>query len=135
MTPILSSSYRLGRSLAGSDWHRAALIRLGLPLAALVPPLAEGDLWIQHPLTSVVNLLIDVGLIGAGALMSADAEQRVTGWILIASGVTHPLGWADEWPWGPWPLYSAVFGYLWLTLAAWASLRFPQPRMTKHGRR
>jgi signal transduction histidine kinase len=139
MTPVLSSSLlaRLwtDRSPAAGSWHRTVLVRLGLSLAALAPALAEGDLWFRHPLTSVVNLLVDVGFVGAGALLSADAEQRVTGWILIASGVTRPLGWADEWPWGPWPLYSAVFGFLGLTLGAWALLRFPQPRMDARGRR
>jgi signal transduction histidine kinase len=110
-------------------------VQAALVLAVLVPGLAEGGLWVRHPLTTVVNLLVSAGAIGAGALLAGDAEQRVTGYVLIASGVARPLGWADEWVSGPGPLYSAVFGYLSITLSAWALLRYPAPAMGHRRRR
>lgn len=123
-----------GHLLFGGGWVRSLLIRLGLVFAALLPGIAEGGMWTRHPLTTVVNLFVSIAFVGAGALMSADAEQRGTGRILIAAGVTIPLDFADEWAWGPWPLYAAVFGLAGLTLGAWALLRFPRPGLSAHGR-
>ncbi|GLY85726.1 sensor histidine kinase [Actinoallomurus iriomotensis] len=102
--------------------------------AVLVPAVAEGGLWVRHPLTTVVNLLVSAGAIGAGALLAGDAEQRVTGYVLIASGVARPLEWADEWASGPGPLYAQVFEYLPITLTAWALLRYPSASLGRHRR-
>ncbi|GAA4493363.1 hypothetical protein GCM10023191_030700 [Actinoallomurus oryzae] len=110
-------------------------VQAALVAAVLVPAVAEGGLWVRHPLTTVVNLLVSAGAIGAGALLAGDAEQRVTGYVLIASGVTRPLEWADEWASGPGPLYAQVFEYLPITLTAWALLRYPAPSLGRHRRR
>jgi signal transduction histidine kinase len=104
---------------------RPLTVQAALVLAVLAPAVAEGGLWVRHPLTTVVNLLVAAGAVGAGALLATDGDQRVTGYVLIASGVARPLGWADEWVSGPGPLYAAVFGYLSITLSAWALLRYP----------
>jgi hypothetical protein len=104
---------------------RPLAVQAALVLAVLAPAVAEGGLWVRHPLTTVVNLLVAAGAVGAGALLATDGDQRVTGYVLIASGVARPLGWADEWVSGPGPLYAAVFGYLSITLSAWALLRYP----------
>ncbi|MDN3353839.1 ATP-binding protein [Actinomadura sp. DC4] len=139
MTAALSST-RAGRAqatvLPGHGWRLKPLaVRVALVLAVLVPALAEGGLWVRHPLTTVVNLLVAAGAVGAGALLAGDVQQRVTGYALIASGVVRPLGWADEWVTGPGPLYSAVFGYLSITLTAWALLRYPGSSLGRFRRR
>jgi hypothetical protein len=59
------------------------------------------------------------------------ARHRGTGWALVLSGVARPLGLVDAWPSGPWPLYSVVFGYLDNVFAAWALLRYPEPRLSR----
>ncbi len=120
---------RAAARLAGERRLRPLAVRVALVLAVLVPGAAEGGLWVRHPLTTVVNLLVAGGAVGAGALLAADTQQRVPGYALIASGVVRPLGRADEWVSGPGPLYSAVFGYLSITLSAWALLRYPGPRL------
>ena len=129
MTAALSST-PAGRSQAaarpgGGQRLRPLAVRAALVLAVLVPGLAEGGLWVRHPLTTVVNLLVAAGAVGVGTLLAGDVQQRVTGYVLIASGVVRPLGRADEWVSGPGPLYSAVFGYLSIIFAAWALLRYP----------
>jgi hypothetical protein len=139
MTAALSST-RAGRSQATvrpGDGRRLRplAVRAALVLAVLVPGLAEGGLWVRHPLTTVVNLLVAAGAVGAGALLAGDVQQRVTGYVLIAPGVVRPLGWADEWVSGPGPLYSAVFGYLSITLTAWALLRYPGAALGRLRRR
>jgi signal transduction histidine kinase len=138
MTAALSS-LRAGWSQAAArpDGRRLkpVAVRAALVLAVLVPGLAEGGLWVRHPLTTVVNLLVAAGAVGAGALLAGDVQQRVTGYALIASGVVRPLGWADEWVSGPGPLYAAVFGYLSITLTAWALLRYPGPTLGRFRRR
>ena len=138
MTAALSSSRaRRSQATAGTDGRRLkpVAVRAALVLAVLVPGLAEGGLWVRHPLTTVVNLLVAAGAVGAGALLSGDVQQRTTGHVLIVSGVIRPLGWADEWVSGPGPLYSAVFGYLSITLTAWALLRYPGPGLGRFRRR
>ncbi|MCW2864812.1 MAG: hypothetical protein JWP48_6520 [Actinoallomurus sp.] len=122
------------RAAGGQRWKPVA-VQAALVLAVLVPGIAEGGLWVRHPLTTVVNLVVSAGAIGAGALLAGDAEQRVTGYVLIASGVARPLRWADEWVSGPGPLYSAVFGYLSIVLTAWALLRYPSSAMGRRRRR
>jgi len=87
----------------GLERWKPVVVHAALVLAVLIPAVAEGGLWVRHPLTTVVNLLVSAGAIGAGALLAGDAEQRVTGYVLIASGVTRPLEWADEWVAGPGP--------------------------------
>src|SRR4051812_463194 len=138
MTVALSSLWA-GRfqATARPDGRRLkpVAVRAALVLAVLVPGLAEGGLWVRHPLTTVVNLLVAAGAVGAGALLAGDVQQRTTGHVLIASGVVRPLGWADEWVSGPGPLYSAVFGYLSITLTAWALLRYPGPALGRFRRR
>jgi signal transduction histidine kinase len=133
-------STRTGRSrpsawTAGSPRWRSVTVQAALVSAVLVPAVAEGGLWVRHPLTTVVNLLVSAGAIGAGALLAGDAEQRVTGYVLIASGVTRPLEWADEWASGPGPLYAQVFEYLPIALTAWALLRYPTVSLGRHRRR
>jgi signal transduction histidine kinase len=139
MTAALSSA-QAGRSQAttrpgdGRRLRRLA-VQAALVLAVLLPGLAEGGLWVRHPLTTVVNLLVAAGAVGAGALLAGDVQQRATGYALIASGVVRPLGWADEWVSGSGPLYSAVFGYLSITFTAWALLRYPGPTLGRFRRR
>ncbi|WP_329237889.1 hypothetical protein OG417_34865 [Actinoallomurus sp. NBC_01490] len=127
--------YRPWAWMAGSPRWRSVTVQAALVAAVLVPAVAEGRLWVRHPLPTVVNLLVSAGAIGAGALLAGDAEQRVTGYVLIASGVTRPLEWAHEWASGPGPLYAQVFEYLPITLTAWALLRYPAPSLGRHRRR
>ena len=123
------------RHQGGGAPLRRWAVRAVLLMAVLLPGIAEGGLWVRHPLTTVVNLLVAGGAVGVGAALAGDPEQRFTGYVLIASGVTRPLGWADEWVAGPGPLYSAVFGYASITFSAWAVLRFPAPRLSVARRR
>ncbi|MER5668618.1 sensor histidine kinase [Streptomyces mirabilis] len=95
---------------------------------------AEGDLWVQHPLLTVVNLLLTTLNIIAGLVLFAEADQRVSGLALILCGVSNPLGWADQWDWGPLPLYSVLFGYISPVFGAWALIRYPDERMDRAGR-
>ncbi len=121
--------------------RRALLRRLSIPrngvvvavvIAAIaVGVVAEGSSWVGHPLLTTVNLLVSAGLIGIGSWLVAQPGQRGTGWALVLSGVARPLGLVDAWPSGPWPLYSVVFGYLDNVFAAWALLRYPEPRLSR----
>jgi hypothetical protein len=104
-------------------------------LAAIaVGAVAEGSLWAHHPLLTTVNLLASAGLVGIGSWLVTQPGQRGTGWALRLSGVARPLGLVDAWPSGPWPLYSVVFGYLDNVFAAWALLRYPEPRLSRPAR-
>lgn len=116
---------------AGGGRLKPVVVRASLVLAALVPSVAEGGLWLSHPLTTVVNLLVGAGAVGAGALLAGDKEQRVTGYVLIAAGIARPLARADQWASGPGPLYSAVFGWSAIILFAWALLRYPMPSLDR----
>ncbi|MFE9604413.1 sensor histidine kinase [Streptomyces hokutonensis] len=95
---------------------------------------AEGDLWARHPLLTVVNLLLTTLNIIAGLVLFGETEQRVTGIALILCGVSNPLGWADQWAWGPLPLYSVLFGYISPVFGGWALIRYPDERMDRAGR-
>src|SRR3569833_3538818 len=119
----------------GLERWKPVVVHAALVLAVLIPAVAEGGLWVRHPLTTVGNLLVSAGAFGAGALLAGDAEQRVSGYVLIASGVTRPLEWADEWVAGPGPLYAQVFEYLPITLTAWALLRYPAASLSRRRRR
>ncbi|WP_438297138.1 sensor histidine kinase [Streptomyces sp. HUAS TT7] len=99
-------------------------------MTVVVGAVAENSLWERHPLLTVVNLLFTTGMIGAGFLVSELRDQRGTGRLLVLSGLTLPLGYSNQWPYGPWPLYSAVFGYATNIFAAWALLRYPEQRLT-----
>jgi signal transduction histidine kinase len=121
--------------ITGLERWKPATVQAALVLAVLLPAVAEGGLWVRHPLTTVVNLLVSAGAIGAGALLAGDAEQRVTGYVLIASGVARPLEWADEWVSGPGPLYAQVFEYLPIVFTAWALLRYPATALSPRRRR
>jgi signal transduction histidine kinase len=122
----------LGRALL----RRLAIPRNGVVVAAVIAAMAvgvvaEGSAWVDHPLLTTVNLLASAGLVGIGSWLVAQPGQRGTGWALVLSGVARPLGLVDAWPSGPWPLYSVVFGYLDNVFAAWALLRYPEPRLSQ----
>jgi len=110
--------------------------RQGVVVAAVVAAIAvgavaEGSLWADHTVLTTVNLLASAGLVGTGSWLATQQGQRGTGWALMLSGVTRPLGWLDAWPSGPWPLYSVVFGYVDSVFAAWALLRYPDARLSR----
>jgi signal transduction histidine kinase len=110
---------------------RQAGVVAAVIVAIAVGAVAEGSLWADHPLLTTVNLLASAGLVGIGAWLVTQPGQRGTGWALMLSGVARPLGWLDAWPSGPWPLYSVVFGYADSVFAAWALLRYPEPRLRR----
>src|SRR5690242_19890715 len=60
----------------GLERWKPVAVQTALVLAVLIPAVAEGGLWVRHPLTTVVNLLVSAGAVGAGALLAGDAEQR-----------------------------------------------------------
>jgi signal transduction histidine kinase len=107
-----------------------AVVVTAVIAAIAVGAVAEGSLWVSHPLLTTVNLLASVGLVGIGSWLVMQPGHCGTGWALMLSGVARPLGWLDAWPSGPWPLYSVVFGYADNVFAAWALLRYPDPRLS-----
>jgi signal transduction histidine kinase len=126
------ASNRLGRTLLRRfPAPRNGAVVTAVIAAIAVGAVAEGSLWAHHPLLTTVNLLASAGLVGIGSWLVTQPGQRGTGWALILSGVARPLGWLDSWPSGPWPLYSVVFGYADSVFAAWALLRYPDPRLSR----
>jgi signal transduction histidine kinase len=125
-------SDRLGRVLLRRfPVPRNRIVVTAVIVAIAVGAVAEGSLWASHPLLTTVNLLASVGLVGIGSWLVTQPGQCGTGWALMLSGVARPLGWLDSWPSGPWPLYSVVFGYADSVFAAWALLRYPDPRLSQ----
>ncbi|MGW3136252.1 sensor histidine kinase [Streptomyces sp. NPDC001139] len=117
-----------------SDGATPKLPRLAVAGAVVFGLVVEGDLWARHPLLTVVNLLLTTLNIVAGLVLSGENEHRFTGLALILCGVSNPLGWADQWAWGPLPLYSVLFGYVSPVFGGWALIRYPEERMERAGR-
>jgi signal transduction histidine kinase len=115
--------------------HRRTRLALSVPAATALGSLAQGGLWLRHPLLTVVNIPVTATFVATGVLLLEDSRQRGTAWALILAGITRPLGWLNQWNIGPFPLYSVVFGYLANIFGAWALLRYPEQRLAATHRR
>jgi signal transduction histidine kinase len=96
-----------------------ALVAAAVSLAWLAP-LATYDV-----VTYVAAASVGVTVATTGVLFTDDAEQRVTGRILVAVAAVWLLSWGNEWRAGPLPLLAETVGPLWYVLGAWALLRYP----------
>ena len=96
-----------------------ALVAAAVSLAWLAP-LATYDV-----VTYVAAASVGVTVATTGVLFTDDAEQRVTGRILVAVAAVWLLSWGNEWRAGPLPLLAELVGPLWYVLGAWALLRYP----------
>lgn len=116
---------------APSRWLLAAC---GLPAVTALEIFAQRPLWGPDTVLAIVNLTAMVTFMITGLLLKDEPGQRGTGWALIMAGIFHPLGMLNRWNFGPMPLYAAVFGYLDNIFGAWALLRYPNHRLTRHQR-
>jgi signal transduction histidine kinase len=122
---------RTARTAPATRLALAILMVIGVNAPVAV---AEGPLWTQKPAMAAVNLLVSLGLVGMGRVLVGQPGQQGTGVALILSGFAFTLGWADIWPSGPLPWFTYVLADAGVVLAAWALLRYPDPRLRRPGR-
>jgi DNA-binding CsgD family transcriptional regulator len=100
----------------------------------VVMALIEIPLWHSDPWLALSNVLVTMSFVFAGLILRKSHKQRRTGWTLILAGIVHPLGWWDQWNFGPFPFYATVFGELDDILGVSALLRYPAERLTRYQR-
>ncbi len=81
-------------------------------------------------ISAIPWILFGVGLIVAGSVLTRDpGPNRLTGNLLILSGLIWPTGWTDAWGGGAGPLLTILGGPAAFMITITAMCRYPDPRL------
>ena len=117
--------------LSRNGWLLAAGV---VPVVTALEAYALRPVWRPNTVLAFAYVATSAAFVLTGLLLKDEPGQRGTGWALILAGVLEPLGLLNRWNFGPMPLYASVFGYLDEVFGAWALLRYPNPRLSRHQR-
>jgi signal transduction histidine kinase len=89
--------------------------------------------WASKAGIGTVNLLVAVSFAATAAVLYEDPEQHNSARAIALAAAFYLTSWwwawPAEWQWGPLPLVSFLFGYLWFMFGGMALLRYPDPRL------
>ena len=117
--------------LSRNGWLLAAGV---VPVVTALEAYALRPVWRPNTVLAFAYVATSAAFVLTGLLLKDEPGQRGTGWALILAGALEPLGLLNRWNFGPMPLYASVFGYLDEVFGAWALLRYPNPRLSRHQR-
>jgi len=114
--------------------NRALLTAVVLVASGCLCTLVQGSTWSQATVLAAVNLATSLTFVGTGLLLRQQPGQRRVAWALVLAGILRSLDFADALGWGPWPLYTLIFGAMDRLVGAYALLRYPRPALARHER-
>jgi signal transduction histidine kinase len=116
--------------------RRILWILLGtlVPLTTVVAALGLWPMWrTAMPLALAVAALF-AAFFAVGVVLMAEPGHGAVGSAMIIAAVLLVGSWANEWNFGPWPLFSQVIGDLWIPVVGWALYRYPHRQLTRGDR-
>ena len=117
--------------LSRNGWLLAAGV---VPAVTALEAYALRPAWRPNTVLAFTYVATAAAFVLTGLLLKDEPGQRGTGWALILADALEPLGLLNRWNFGPMPLYASVCGYLDEVFGAWALLRYPNPRLSRHQR-